>query len=270
MSGIVSRDERVQKILSQWGIASRRQAEQMILEGRVRLNGTIAQLGQKADPAFDRIEVDGIALQPASRPKPIYLLLNKPLGVVSTCTDPWGRVTVLDLLPPEFHHQQGIHPVGRLDADSTGALLLTNDGDLTYFLTHPRHCIPKTYEVWVAGFPSETVLRRWRQGVGLDGRKTLPAQVEVLEQHPEDKTLLRIILREGRNRQIRRVAEQLGHPVIHLHRTAIGSIALQSPGSPPLPSGSCRPLKDIEIGFLKTQIDLLSERMPAKRSDAHE
>jgi pseudouridine synthase len=268
--GSVSRDERVQKILSQWGIVSRRQAEQMILEGRVRLNGTVAQLGQKADPESDQIEVDGVILQTTSRPKPIYLLLNKPAGVISTCIDPWGRVTVLDLLPLEFRQHHGIHPVGRLDSDSTGALLLTNDGDLTYYLTHPRHHIPKTYEVWVVGNPSETVLRRWRKGVGLDGRKTLPAQVEVLEQHPEHRTLLRIILREGRNRQIRRVAEQLGHPVIHLHRTAIGAIALQSPGLPPLPSGHCRPLKDVEIGFLKAQIDLLSERKPVKRSDAHE
>lgn len=263
-------DERLQKILSQWGIASRRQAEQMILDGRIRLNGAVAQLGQRADPTSDRIEVDQVEIKPCDRPQPIYLLLNKPVGVVSTCTDPWNRRTVLDLLPPDLQKQQGIHPVGRLDADSTGALLLTNDGDLTFHLTHPRHHIPKTYEVWVEGYPPETVLRRWRQGILLEGQKTLPAQVEIIRQHPDHKTLLRIILVEGRNRQIRRVAEQLGHPVIALHRTAIGNIHLQPPGLPPLKSGAIRPLKDAEIGFLKAQIDLPSERMPAKRSAAHE
>jgi 23S rRNA pseudouridine2605 synthase len=262
--------ERVQKILSQWGIASRRQAEQMILEGRVRLNGDVVQLGQKANPAIDHIEVDGVEIQPTSRPEPVYLLLNKPAGVVSTCTDPWHRRTVLDLLPPDLREHQGIHPVGRLDAESTGALLLTNDGELTFCLTHPRHHIPKTYEVWVEGCPSEKVLQRWRQGVLLDDQKTLPAQINVVEQRPENKTLLRIILVEGRNRQIRRIAEQLGHPVIHLERTAIGSIQLRSPGLPPLLRGHYRPLKNEEISFLKTQIDLPSERMPAKRSAAYE
>lgn len=263
-------DERLQKILSQWGVASRRQAEQMILDGRVRLNGAVAQLGQRADPTSDRIEVDQVEIKPINRPQPVYLLLNKPVGVVSTCTDPWHRQTVLDLLPPALQKHQGIHPVGRLDADSTGALLLTNDGDLTFHLTHPRHHIPKTYEVWVEGYPTETVLKRWRQGILLEGQKTLPAQVEIIRQHPEHKTLLRIILVEGRNRQIRRVAEQLGHPVITLHRVAIGNVHLQTPSLPPLKSGAIRPLKDDEIGFLKAQIDLLSERMPAKRSAAHE
>jgi 23S rRNA pseudouridine2605 synthase len=263
-------DERIQKILSQWGIASRRQAEQMILEGRVRLNGSLVQLGQKANPLIDRIEVDGLEIRSGGRPEPIYLLLNKPAGVVSTCTDPWNRVTVVDLLPAELQKHQGIHPVGRLDAESTGALLLTNDGDLTFYLTHPRYHIPKTYEVWVQGYPSTTVLQTWRQGVDLDGQKTLPAEVNVIQQHPDHKTQLRIILREGRNRQIRRLAEQFGHPVIHLHRTAIGPIQLQSPDSYPLSEGAYRSLKDTEIGFLKAQFDLTSERMPVKRSAAHE
>ncbi|QZZ22414.1 rRNA pseudouridine synthase [Leptothermofonsia sichuanensis E412] len=263
-------DERIQKILSQWGIASRRQAEQMILEGRVRLNGVVVQLGQKANPALDHIEVDGLEIRPAGRPEPVYLLLNKPAGVVSTCTDPWNRVTVIDLLPPALQKHQGIHPVGRLDADSTGALLLTNDGDLTFYLTHPRHHIPKTYEVWVEGYPAVSVLQQWRCGVDLDGQLTRPARVDVIQQHPDHKTLLRIILKEGRNRQIRRVAEQFGHPVIHLHRTAIGPIQLQSPGSPPLLTGKYRLLKDAEISSLKAQFDLTSERMPVKRSAAHE
>lgn len=259
--------ERVQKILSQWGFASRRQAEQMILEGRVRLNGAIAQLGQKADLEHDQIEVDGTVIQPANRPQFLYLLLNKPAGYVSTCSDPQNRRTVLDLLPFPLRHGSGIHPVGRLDVDSTGALLLTNDGDLTFILTHPRHHIPKTYHVWVEGYPAELVLRQWRQGIMLSGQRTLPAEVKVLQRHPENKTLLRIILREGRNRQIRRVAEQLGHPVLHLHRTAIGPIELHPPKEPRLASGTYRLLKDTEISFLKTQIDLPSERVPVEREE---
>jgi 23S rRNA pseudouridine2605 synthase len=260
-------DERVQKLLSQWGIASRRQAEQMILAGRVELNGTIAQLGQKANPAVDRVAVDGILVEPAQRPDLMYLLLHKPTGVLSTCTDPWQRPTVLDLLPESLANGHGIHPVGRLDADSTGALLLTNDGALTFYLTHPRHQIAKTYEVWVEGDPAESVLRQWRQGVMLSGRRTLPTKVTVLERSPQRKTLLQIILTEGRNRQIRRVAEQLGHPVLQLHRTAIGSIQLQAPGAPMLPSGQYRPLKDLEISFLNTQLDLPSEGETVTREE---
>ncbi|HAZ42950.1 MAG TPA: pseudouridine synthase, partial [Cyanobacteria bacterium UBA11371] len=207
--------ERLQKILSQWGIASRRQAEEMILAGRVKVNGSVVDLGQKADPSCDRIEVDGKLVQPAHRPAPIYLLLHKPAGVVSTCSDPQNRPTVLDLLPPKLRQGQGIHPVGRLDADSTGALLLTNDGDLTFHLSHPRHSIAKTYHVWVESQPPEDILQTWRSGVVLDGKKTLPAQVVLLKTQPKsNKTLLEIVLTEGRNRQIRRVAEQLGYPVL--------------------------------------------------------
>lgn len=254
--------ERLQKILSQWGIASRRRAEQMILAGRVHLNGNIAHLGEKADPALDKIEVDGVFVKPATRPGFAYLLLHKPAGVVSTSDDPWHRQTVLDLLPAELRHHQGIHSVGRLDADSTGALLLTNDGTLTCRLTHPRYHISKTYEVLVQGHPTGSVLQAWRCGVLLSGQMTLPARVEVLERYPS-QTLLKIVLQEGRNRQIRRVAEQLGHPVLQLHRTAIGSIQLQPPGNPPLPIGCYRHLENFEICFLRSQIDLTSVDVPA-------
>ncbi len=253
--------ERLQKILSQWGIASRREAEKMILSGRVRLNGTVVHLGQKANPEQDQIEVDGIPIKPANRPESIYLLLHKPAGVVSTCRDPSLRPTVLDLLPPELRESQGIHPVGRLDAQSTGALLLTNDGVLTYVLTHPRHCVPKTYHVWVQGHPPESVLEEWRQGVVLAGRKTLPAQVQAIEQR-DFQTLLEVVLKEGRNRQIRRVAEQLGYRVVHLHRTAIGPIRLNIPGVTLAP-GQYRHLKDFEIRFLQDQVNLTSIQVPA-------
>lgn len=244
--------ERLQKILSQAGIASRRQAEQMIEAGRVRLNGDVVTRGQKADPDLDLIEVDGLVVQASQRPQLIYLLLHKPAGVLSTCADPWRRPTVIELLS-DFYQAQGLHPVGRLDFKSTGALLLTNDGDLTYRLTHPRHHIPKTYQVWVAGHPSASSLQAWRQGVMLGEQPTLPAQVQVLEQcwGAVPQTCLEIILKEGRNRQIRRVAKQLGHPVLALHRTAIGSIQLKPVNAPELPPGRYRPLNLRELDWIK-------------------
>lgn len=245
-------EERVQKILSQWGIASRRRAEKMIAAGQVRLNGMTVHLGQKADPETDVIEVDGKPINPYHRPQSIYLLLNKPAGVVSTCRDSQNRPTVIDLLPDKLTKGQGIHPVGRLDADSTGALLLTNDGELTFRLTHPSHHIPKTYQVWVRGNPPESVLQTWREGVNLLGKKTLPAQVRVLKRKGQS-TLLEVVLTEGRNRQIRRVAQLLSYPVIHLHRTAIGSIKLNLPGEQILPCGDYRALNDVEVSFLTSK-----------------
>jgi pseudouridine synthase len=244
--------ERIQKILSQWGVASRRQAETLILEGRVRLNGEIAILGQKADPTHDRLEVDGQMIQPTDRPQFVYLLLNKPIGVLSTCADPQGRPTVIDLLPRSFQ-TQGIYPVGRLDADSTGALLLTNDGDLTFNLTHPRHHVPKTYQVWVKGQPTDAILHQWRKGVSLDGQKTLPAKVVMIKQSAS-KTLLEVVLVEGRNRQIRRVADMLGHPVLKLHRVSIGALRLAPVGSASLPLGTYRSLSRVEIDDLKSRV----------------
>lgn len=261
-------DERVQKIISQWGIASRRQAEQMILAGRVRLNGSVVQLGQKANPDLDLIEVDGKAIHRETRPPLIYLLLNKPAGVVSSCVDPQGRPTVLSLLSSDLRSGSGIHPVGRLDAESTGALLLTNDGELTFFLTHPRHHIPKTYEVWVEGSPTDATLNRWRQGVLLEGKLTLPAQVTVVKHNSHGNTCLKIVLREGRNRQIRRVASLLGYPVIYLHRLAIGPISLKSSQAPFLPEGRYRLLKDSEISFLKAQIALPSVGVPVEGEES--
>ncbi|MBD2211038.1 rRNA pseudouridine synthase [Calothrix sp. FACHB-156] len=244
---------RLQKILAQWGIASRREAEEMIRRSRVRINGVLAHLGQKVNPQTDQITVDGKPVVTKQRPALTYLLLHKPAGVVSTCYDPQGRKTVLDLLPKELRQGSGIHPVGRLDTDSTGALLLTNDGDLTFSLTHPSHSVPKTYSVLVKGHPSEVVLQIWRQGVLLEGRKTRPAEVRLIESFSTNSRL-EIVLKEGRNRQIRRIAEQLGYPVIELHRTAIGPIQLQRPKQPYLKPGNYRSLKDDEMRFLQQQI----------------
>lgn len=249
-------EERLQKLLSQWGVASRRRAEQMILAGRVRVNGQTACLGHKANPHCDRIEIDGIPLEEPHQPQPVYLLLHKPAGVVSTCFDPQRRPTVVELLPPSL--RQGIHPVGRLDADSTGALLLTNDGALTFHLTHPRHQITKTYRVWVEGNPPESTLAMWRKGIPLDGRPTLPARIQVIDRISQERTLLEVILFEGRNRQIRRVAALLGYPVLKLHRTALGPIELQPPGQPGLLRGKYRALKPSEIDLLQAQLGIQS------------
>ncbi len=260
-------EARLQKILAQWGIASRREAEEMIEQSRVRINGELARLGQKADPEKDIITVDGELVSVLERPALVYLLLHKPLGVVSTCDDPQRRRTVLGLLPKELSSGKGIHPVGRLDADTTGALILTNDGDLTFGLTHPRHNVPKTYRVLVEGHPPQEVLKMWHQGVLLEGRKTRSAQVKVIE-NLAYSTWLEIVLKEGRNRQIRRVAQLLGYPVIRLHRTAIGSIQLQAPGQGLLGVGEYRYLEDFEIRFLKKAVaqvkDLSDDRSQSK------
>ncbi|PLS68862.1 MAG: pseudouridine synthase [Cyanobacteria bacterium M5B4] len=214
--------DRLQKILSRYGVSSRRSAEAMIVSGRVKVNGeVVTTLGTTADPDRDQIVVDGRPLVLA--PQLTYLLLHKPTGVLCTRSDPQGRKTIYDLLPPSYHH---LFYVGRLDSDSSGALLLTNDGALTNRWTHPRHHIAKHYKVWVKGRIREPVLEQWRTGVMLDDRPTLPARVEILD-YAADRTLLAIVLLEGRNRQIRRVAELLHHPVLRLHRTQIGSLSLR-------------------------------------------
>jgi 23S rRNA pseudouridine2605 synthase len=248
--------QRVQKILSQWGIASRRQAEQMILDGRVRLNGNLVQLGQKVDLKCDRLEVDGKPIQKSDRPKHIYLLLNKPKGVLSTCYDPQNRPTVLDLLPPHLKDGTGIHPIGRLDAKSTGALILTNDGDLTLTLTHPRYHLPKVYYVRLQGHFSNALIKQWSEGIILEGEKTLPAEI-ILISRSKEETELEIILTEGRNRQIRKIAEQLGFKVLQLHRFAIGKIKLESEKGQTLPKGKYRILTPKELKTL-TKINPLT------------
>ena len=223
--------QRLQKIMAAAGLCSRRTAEAWIEAGRVMVDGQVSSLGDQADPQCQSIHVDGKPLSP--RREPTVLLINKPPGVISTCRDPQGRSTVLDLLPRYL--RQGLHPVGRLDADSRGALLLTDQGDLTLRLTHPRYDHAKTYRVWVDGLPLESSLQRW-QGVRLDGSLTRSAQIRVL-QRQSARTLLEVVLMEGRNRQIRRVADLLGHPVLDLQRVAIAGLRLGA-----LPEGRWRRL----------------------------
>ena len=215
--------QRLQKLMSAAGHCSRRQAEELLRQGRVEVNGRTAGIGDQADPEIDRVCVDGSPL--AKNTTERVLLLNKPPGVISSCHDPQGRKTVLDLIPPDL--RQGLHPVGRLDADSRGALLLSNQGELTLKLTHPRYAHSKTYRVTLSGTPSRSRLQRWRQGVELDGSRTLPASVTLLHSQG-DHSVLEVILREGRNRQIRRIASLLGYAVLDLQRVAIGGLALGS------------------------------------------
>jgi 23S rRNA pseudouridine2605 synthase len=214
--------QRLQKLLSQAGIASRRAAERLIAEGRVSVNGeTVREMGVKADPAVDDIRVDGRRVKAAARPR--YILLYKPKGYVTTRSDPQRRPTVIDLVSGVREY---VYPVGRLDYDSEGLLLLTNDGDLAARLTHPRHGVERTYEARVAGMPDREALDRLRRGIPLDGHRTLPAQVVLVSERRRDGNgLVRITIREGRNRQVRRMCEAVGHPVQTLRRIRIGPLA---------------------------------------------
>lgn len=214
---------RLQKILSRAGVASRRAAEALIAEGRVTVNGeTVREMGVKADPSVDDIRLDGRRIRAAERRR--YILLYKPVGYVTTRVDPERRPTVMDLVSGVREY---VYPVGRLDYDTEGLLLLTNDGDLAARLTHPRHGLERTYEARVAGVPDEAALERLRRGVPLDGRRTLPADVVRVDRPSAGGrgALLRLRIREGRNRQVRRMCEAVGLPVRRLVRTQFGPIA---------------------------------------------
>jgi 23S rRNA pseudouridine2605 synthase len=207
--------DRLQKILSQAGIASRRASEQLMLEGRVTVNGAVVrELGTKADAAHDDIRVDGRRIRIAARH--LYLLLNKPRGYVTTRSDPEKRPTVIDLLKGVREY---VYPVGRLDFDSEGLLLLTNDGELAERLTHPRHGVARVYEVRVLGAPDAHDLDRLGRGIVIDGRRTAPAEVRAV-----GRDTLLVTVHEGRNRQIRKMCDAIGHPVERLKRVAIGPI----------------------------------------------
>ena len=233
-------EERLQKILSRAGLGSRRACEEIIASGRVRVNGQIATLGSKADPARDRIEVDG---RPVAGGGPlVYVALNKPRGVLSAVTAQDTRPTVRDLVPVEGH----LYPVGRLDMDSEGLILLTNDGELANRLTHPRYGHEKEYRVLVARHPDEEQLETWRRGVVLeDGYHTAPAEVRVQELAGKG-AWLRVVMREGRKRQIREVGTRLGLPVVKIIRIRIGSLRLGN-----LKPREWRYLNEAEVAALK-------------------
>jgi len=236
---------RLNKLLSQAGVASRRLADELIAQGRVEVNGQVVTgLGTRADPGRDVIRVDGRRLRLDVERR--YLLMNKPRGVLSTRSDPGRRRTVIDVLA-----ERGItgyfYPVGRLDYDSEGLILLTNDGDFADHVTHPRYELERTYEATVVGVPDERDLERLRRGVVIDGRKTLPAEVEIVRvlEGREPRAVLRVTLREGRNRQVRNMCDAIAHPVDRLRRISIGGVTDQR-----LRPGEVRDLTPAEIGRL--------------------
>lgn len=232
-------EERLQKLLSAAGVCSRRTAETYLIAGRVTVNGQTAHLGQRADPDRDEILVDGHPLAP--RAEAVYILLNKPRGYVSTLSDERGRRTVAELVADCGSR---VYPVGRLDLDSEGLLLLTNDGDLVNGLTHPRHEVEKHYEVRVRGNMDN--IPRLSEPMELDGYAIRPAGVTVLERG-EDSAKIRMTIHEGRNRQIRRMCEKAGLEVRRLKRVAIGNMPLD----PKLKSGAWRELTQDELAYLQ-------------------
>ena len=223
--------ERLQKVLARTGVGSRRVCEDLIVDGRVTVNGEVPVLGRRVDTAVDVVELDGVPLP--VRPGLVHYLVNKPAGVVSTAEDTHDRPTVVGLVPEEPR----VFPVGRLDMDSEGLIIVTNDGELTHRLTHPSYGVPKEYLVQVEGEPSPGAARQLREGVDLEDGRTAPARVAVVA-----PSLLRMVIHEGRNRQIRRMCETVGHPVVRLVRTRIGALA-----DPSLPPGSYRPLTFDEV-----------------------
>jgi len=244
--------ERLQKILSAAGVASRRTAETLIAQGRVTVNGeTITELGTKADADADDIRVDGRRVKGAQRRR--YILLYKPRGYITTRSDPERRPTVIDLLT-KGGVREYVYPVGRLDYDSEGLLLLTSDGEFAAHLTHPRHGVEREYEVRVKGVPDQHDLDRLSKGISLAGRRTAPATVElakVIEAESGQQALLSFVIREGRNRQVRDMCDAIGHPVARLRRVRIGPIT-----DPQIRPGEFRDLSPRELAQLRKQADI--------------
>jgi 23S rRNA pseudouridine2605 synthase len=243
--------ERLQKVLARVGVGSRRACEELITEGRVLVNGAVPVLGRRIDPAVDRVELDGVPLSLA--PGLVHYLVNKPAGVVSTAKDTHGRSTVVSLVPPEPR----VFPVGRLDLETEGLLLLTNDGTLTHRLTHPSFGVAKEYLAQVEGEPTSGDLRSLREGVELEDGPTAPAKVAAVA-----PGLLRIVIHEGRNRQVRRMCEAIGHPVVRLVRTRIGPIA-----DPTLAPGSYRLLTSEEVRRLAAAATV--SQTPSRQAGRH-
>jgi 23S rRNA pseudouridine2605 synthase len=230
--------ERLQKLLARAGLGSRRACEELIADGRVTVDGEVARLGRRADPTTQRIELDSVAV--VVRTDLVYFLVNKPIGHVSTASDPQGRPTVVDMVPSEPR----VFPVGRLDTDTEGLLLLTNDGELTQLLTHPSFGVVKTYLAEVQGIPSASALAALRDGVVLDDGPTAPASVRLVQRH-RGNAALELGLHEGRNRQVRRMCEAVGYPVVRLVRTRIGPVRDDR-----LQPGAWRALRPAEVRSL--------------------
>ncbi|MGD6841493.1 pseudouridine synthase [Bacillus infantis] len=234
--------ERLQKVIAHAGIASRRKAEQLIAEGHVRVNGKVVkELGLKVSSS-DKVEVDGI---PVEREEPVYILLYKPRGVISSVTDEKGRKVVTDLLP---QIKERVYPVGRLDFDTSGLLLMTNDGEFANLLMHPKNEVEKVYVAKIKGIPLREKLKSLERGVRLEDGKTAPARVKVLSIDKQKNTaIVELVIHEGRNRQVRRMLEAIGHPVMKLKRERYGFLTLQG-----LSAGDARELTAHEVKQLRT------------------
>lgn len=232
---------RLQKYIAKSGLTSRRKAEELILQGRVKVNGQVVnKLGKKVEPEKDVVMVDNKVVELEN--KKVYIMLNKPTGYVTTLKDKYSDKIVLDLIKGV---RERIFPIGRLDKDTTGLLLLTNDGDLAFKLTHPSYQVWKEYIATVKGIPDDKKIQKLRDGIIIDRRKTSPAYVDILRKE-KDSAVLRIKIYEGRNRQVRKMCKSIGHPVIKLKRVAIGDIKLGN-----LPIGRWRYLNEKEIEYLK-------------------
>ncbi len=245
--------QRIQKILARAGHGSRRACEKMIEQGRVAVDGQLAQLGDKADPDTQRITLDGVPIQTVK--SYTYVMLHKPRGVISTTNDPQGRRTVRDLV----NLPQRLYPVGRLDADSEGLILLTDDGQLTQHLTHPRYGHARVYRVLARGEPDASTLKRWKRGVNLEGKPSRFDEVKIISQERGNSWLL-VTIHEGRKHLVRRALAALGHPVIRLIRVAMGPLQLQD-----LRLGQWRYLTNEEISTLRKQVGIAQPRTSRPR-----
>lgn len=237
---------RLQKFLARAGVASRRGSENLMTAGRVHVNGkVVTELGSRVDPLCDVVTVDGkVIVYPST---PITIMLNKPKGVITTMSDPFARPCVASLIPLEQH--PGLFPIGRLDLDTTGLLLFTTDGELGNRLMHPRHHVVKTYEATLAGVVDDQALEPLRRGVELEDGMTLPASLSITKNESE-RSQVEISIKEGRKRQVRRMFEAIGHPVIHLHRKSVGPLVLGD-----LESGAWRELTSQEYASLARNED---------------